>query len=166
MLIAILSLALGVATPAEMVSDQSDNVEQISLAPEMRWALVNGLRYRLGGPFVIANLEDAGTTCSATGNCISVDDLRSNENVRSLGSVESLGEILNQAAVGGNPPVALVALRTGRRVAKGLAVTLSVYDAGTGQWSLKDAVIGQESALNNMPGQIRVTHFRDSVRRK
>ncbi len=152
MLLTALVLTFLSAPPAQAPSTQ------ITLNSEDRWALVTGLRQRLGGRFIIANLADGAAACRASHACVAVSEITDNAS-----NIADLPTLLASTDIDGEPPVALVALRTGRVLAgRGrLYLTLSVYERDTDQWVTKDVRIAPQSISGIQPRQ-RLDRYLDS----
>lgn len=161
MLLTMLAMAMAGAS----ASAADAPADKITLSPDARWALVTGLRYRLGGPFILANLDEGDAACGASGACIAAETLRVQSG--SVGAVDSMADLMAHTAIGNERPVAIVALRSGKPGARRsgyveLELTMSVYDGTTQQWSLKDAVIGVGPPGADNMGRTRVLALRDS----
>ncbi len=129
---------------------------EISLNSEDRWALVTGLRYRLGGPFVIANLAGAEAACKTSGACLPAVAL-----ARGQTEMVDLPALLGATDIGGRNAVALVALRTGKITRQGLRLTVSVFEPATNGWTNKDVWIDEQSTGENMQIK-RISRYEDS----
>lgn len=147
------ALALTLASAA---SPQAPPAE-ITLNSADRWALLTGLRYRLGGPFVIANLADAEASCKTSGACVTADALDG-------GPTEAvdLPTVLRATDVCGRNAVALVALRTGKITRQGLRLTVSVFEPASNSWTNKDVWIDEQSTGGNVQMK-RISRYEDSA---
>lgn len=151
MLLSALALTL-----ASTAAPQAPPTE-ITLNSEDRWALVTGLRYRLGGPFVIANLAGAEHACKTSGACLTAAELDRGET-----EAVDLQSLIGATDVGGRPAVALVALRTGKITRQGLRLTVSVFESGTNSWTNKDVWIDLQSTGGDVQMK-RLSRYEDSV---
>lgn len=147
------ALALTLASTA---SPQASPAE-ITLNSEDRWALLTGLRYRLGGPFVIANLAGAEAACKTSGACLPAAAL---DRVRA--EAVDLPALLGTTDVGGRNAVAIVALRTGKITRQGLRLTVSVFESATNSWANKDVWIDEQSTGENIQMK-RISRYEDSA---
>jgi hypothetical protein len=160
MTIQSLSVALLMASPAPDAS-----ADKISLWSEERWALVTGLHRQLGGPFIIANLEEGDATCAASKACIAVEAIREETQSGVTGEVTSLDDLLSQTAIGDRQPVAIVALRSamdGKSYYR-RGLTLSLYERATGAWTMKDVRFGWGPSGFGGVGTVGLREMRDSA---
>lgn len=147
------ALALTLASAA---SPQAPPAE-ITLNSEDRWALLTGLRYRLGGPFVIANLAGAEVACKTSGACLPAAAL-----ARGQTETVDLPTLLGATHVGWRNAVALVALRTGKITRQGLRLTVSVFEPASNSWTNKDVWIDEQSTGGNVQMK-RISRYEDSA---
>jgi len=135
----------GVAAAHASGTETTSSVpRQLELSPEDRYALLTGLRTRVGGRFVISGLRDAEATCVATNACITVSQLQQRiSGNEGLQTARGPLAILNAINVDGRPAVTIVSLRAAGYDAHGqLQILTSVLNARTGQWMGKTATLG------------------------
>lgn len=144
-----------VLTLASTAAPQAPPTE-ITLNSADRWALVTGLRNRLSGPFVIANLAGAEHACKTSGACLTAAEIDRGE-----AEAVDLQSLIGATEVGGRPAVALVALRTGKITRQGLRLTVSVFEPATNGWTNKDVWIDEQSTGENMRIK-RISRYEDS----